>query len=194
MRFQKKYLPNFITCLRIAGAVALPFLPPFTAAFYAVYTFCGLTDALDGMLARRLSLTSELGAQLDSVADLLFYSAMLWHVVPALWTQVPAGVWFAVGGVLLLRLCAYLVAGVKYHLFASQHTYFNKVTGAAVFLFPYFMTVLDKTTLCAVVCAIGGLASLEELLIHLTSPTYRSNRKTIFENGERKDENSRESD
>ena len=42
-----------------------------------IYTFAGLTDVLDGWLARKTGRASEFGARLDSVADLLFYSVLL---------------------------------------------------------------------------------------------------------------------
>ena len=75
--FSVKQLPNLMTMLRIVGTVVMAFLPPLCAAFYIVYTICGLTDVLDGWFARRFDAGSEFGAKLDSAADLLFYAVML---------------------------------------------------------------------------------------------------------------------
>ena len=66
-------LPNFLTALRIAGAACLLFITPLSPAFFIVYTFCGISDVLDGVIARASHSTTEFGAKLDSAADLLFY-------------------------------------------------------------------------------------------------------------------------
>lgn len=173
-------LPNIITSFRLIGTICLLFLKPFSAGFYVVYTLCGLSDVLDGLIARATKKTSEFGAKLDSVADILFYSVMLIKIFPVLWLQLPKVIWYIVAGILAVRILAYLVAAIKYHCFASQHTYMNKLTGAAVFSIPYFLTHAGDVIACFVVCVIAGLASLEELLIHALSKEYRPGQKTIL--------------
>ena len=66
-----------ITSVRIAASLLLLFLPLRSTRFIAVYTFTGLTDILDGWLARKTGTASDFGARLDSVADLLFYGIVL---------------------------------------------------------------------------------------------------------------------
>ena len=44
-------IANFITVLRMAGTGMLLFTAPLTPAFYLLYTLCGVTDALDGIIA-----------------------------------------------------------------------------------------------------------------------------------------------
>ena len=39
---------------------------------YILYIFCGLTDMVDGKIARKTGTTSTFGARLDTVADLVF--------------------------------------------------------------------------------------------------------------------------
>ena len=63
---------NLCTMARIAGAAALWLTRPETAGFYAIYALSGLSDALDGWLARRTGSAGDFGARLDSAADLLF--------------------------------------------------------------------------------------------------------------------------
>ncbi len=75
-------LPNLLSCLRIAGSVLLLLLPAMQPAFYAVYAACGLSDMLDGFLARRLGVASRLGGFLDSTADLLFLCVSALKIVP----------------------------------------------------------------------------------------------------------------
>lgn len=59
----KRNAPNFITFLRIIGALWLCFIRPFTTAFYVVYTICGISDMLDGWVARMTGSAGEFGAK-----------------------------------------------------------------------------------------------------------------------------------
>ncbi len=173
-------IPNFITSLRIAGTICLFFLEPFSPGFYIVYTLCGISDVLDGLIARLTKTTTEFGAKLDSIADIMFYMVMLLRIFPVLWEVLPGGIWYVVAGVLVIRCVSYITAAVKYKRFSAQHTYLNKLTGVAVFSVPYFLTRTGDVIVCFAVCVIAGLASLEEFLIHLLSKEYNSKRKTLF--------------
>jgi cardiolipin synthase len=66
-------IPNALTLLRfclIPLIVVLIQANEFRIAFY-VFVIAGLTDAVDGYIARRFSQQSELGAYLDALADKL---------------------------------------------------------------------------------------------------------------------------
>jgi CDP-diacylglycerol--glycerol-3-phosphate 3-phosphatidyltransferase/cardiolipin synthase len=93
-------IPNALTLLRIA------LIPVFVVIFYLpapwarpvcalVFTLAGLTDWLDGWLARRWGQTSPLGAFLDPVADKLMVAVALVLLVQAdatVWLALPAAV------------------------------------------------------------------------------------------------------
>ena len=55
--------PNICTMLRIVGTVGLLLIRPLTLPFYLLYTFCGITDVLDGTIARATNSTSEFGGK-----------------------------------------------------------------------------------------------------------------------------------
>ena len=164
-----KNLPNVITIARMIGTAVLLFLRPLSPLFLVVYTLTGVSDALDGFLARKYGTASELGARLDSIADMLFYLVSLVKVAPILWEKMPRAIWFAVGAVLLVRLSSYVVCAVKYHHFASLHTYLNKATGLMVFGVVYVLSTSAIVPYGWIVCVIGMLSSLEELVEHITS-------------------------
>lgn len=175
-----RHIPNFITSLRIAGTIFLLFTRPFSATFFVVYTLCGLTDILDGFLARKYHVSSELGAKLDSIADILFYAVMAFKILPALCRVLPMAIWYGVGVVVLLRIFSYLIAAIKFKRFASHHTYMNKVTGFFVFAIPYFIRETFAIPYCTVGCIVSGIATVEELLMHILCREYRSDMKTLF--------------
>lgn len=174
-----------ITSVRMASSLFLLFLPLRSAGFLALYTLTGLTDALDGWLARKTGTASDFGARLDSIADLLFYAVLLLRFSPVLWRTLPAAIWYTVAGILLVRLAAYATAAIKYHRFAALHTWLNKLTGIGVFLLPYAFAVSTGVGCSWAVCVLAFASSLEELMIHLCRNDYCADRKSIFqrENG-----------
>src|SRR6202795_4176691 len=80
-------LPNTLTWLRILmipAIVLLFYLLPYPwgdTAACAAFALAGITDTLDGYFARKLGLTSRLGAFLDPVADKLIVAVALVLIV-----------------------------------------------------------------------------------------------------------------
>jgi CDP-diacylglycerol--serine O-phosphatidyltransferase len=74
MKF-KYYIPNFVTILNLAsGVVAITYILGGQLVWAAVFIFiAGVFDYLDGTLARVLDARSELGKQLDSLADIVSF-------------------------------------------------------------------------------------------------------------------------
>lgn len=58
-------LADIITMFRIMGAVSLLDFRPFSSAFFCVYALTGLSDVLDGLIARKTHTESEFGARLE---------------------------------------------------------------------------------------------------------------------------------
>jgi CDP-diacylglycerol---glycerol-3-phosphate 3-phosphatidyltransferase len=91
-------IPVILTLLRIAliPLFVLVFYLPFTWAHpvsAVVFLFAGVTDWLDGYLARRWGQISAFGAFLDPVADKLMVAAALMMLVGdngSLWLAIPA--------------------------------------------------------------------------------------------------------
>ena len=79
-------LPNILTVLRIAlvPVFAIAFvLPGDTARLVAFGVFCiaGLSDALDGLAARKLNAGSDFGRMLDPIADKILVGVALMMLV-----------------------------------------------------------------------------------------------------------------
>ncbi len=157
------YIPNIITSARIVGTVCMMFTEPFTRAFYIVYTLTGLSDVLDGTVARLTKTTSAFGAKLDSVADLLFYITMFFMILPRLFGMLPWILWVLFLLVVFLRITAYLTAAARFKKFASSHSILNKITGAAVFATPYVMATSFIVPFCAAMGGVSLVSALKEL-------------------------------
>ena len=177
---QKINLPNLLTMLRILSTVCLMLFPPHSLWFISIYTLAGITDVLDGYIARKTGKTTDFGAKLDSAADLFFYAVMLLRIFPVLWEMLPWQIWLLVGAVLVVRLSAYGIAAVKYRCFAARHTWLNKATGFMVFVIPYMLPSPVGVAFCWAVGIVAMLASAEELVLHLITKTYDPRVKSIF--------------
>lgn len=101
----------------------------------------------------------------------------VFRLFPVLWQTLPVSIWYVVAAIVLVRLASYATAAVRYHQFASLHTWLNKLTGVGVFLLPYVFALSTGIVYCWMVCVLALAAALEELAIHLC-------RKTIFKERE----------
>lgn len=173
-------IADSITSVRIVSSIFLLFFSSRSLPFIIIYTLTGLTDVFDGFIARKTGKTSDFGARLDSIADLIFYSVLIIRLLPVLIKLLPAAVWYLFALTLIVRLASYITAAVKFHRFASVHTWLNKLTGLCVFLIPYMLIFSRGVIYCFIICSLGLLASSEELLIHLTHKDYDPQRKSLF--------------
>lgn len=131
-------VPNELTLLRLA------FLPFFIIAIeydryfiaLAILVFSGLTDALDGYLARSLDQKTALGAYLDPIADKLLMSTS--YLVLALKARI--GWWLAIlvlgRDLLLLVACAVILLTVGYRPFPPS------IWGKLATTFEIFLIIL----------------------------------------------------
>ena len=156
----KKQIANIITLYRILGSIGLLFCPVFSACFCGLYMFCGLTDMVDGTIARKTGATSSFGARLDTVADFLFVIASFVKLVPVIQIPVWTWVWAAVIAVVKLVNLVWGILGRKQ--MPSLHTIANKVTGLCLFLLPLTMSFVDLRYTSPVVCVIATIAAIQE--------------------------------
>ena len=147
-------LPNALSLLRLTVAATLAFLPV-GAGFWAVYLLCGLSDMLDGALARRLKAESELGSKLDSLGDLAFVIVCAVRLLPGL--ELAAWAWAWIG----------IIAAVKLLCFAAAkeipHTRLNKLTGACLFALLPVVLLWEHDYTVAFLCTVASLSAAQEL-------------------------------
>ena len=158
-------------------AVVLPFLTPLSPSFLIIYALSGLSDMLDGYLARKLGQSSTWGAKLDSAADLLLYTIALSLLIPVMRAILPGWIWWLVGFSLLLRLVVYFLSAVKFHRFASEHTLLNKLTSILIFPAPFFMRLDFFTWYAILLCLVSCCAAIHEMGIHLRRPATEADRE-----------------
>lgn len=164
-----RMIPNIITAFRIAAALAIIPIRTYSPLFYIVYLVAGVSDIADGIIARAFKLQTDLGAKLDSAADLVFWIVVCGKVLPV---AVPHITWVGVSllsAVLTLRLVNYAVALIKTRRFPSLHTKLNKLTGVGLFV-AVLLIGSGKVPVAPVwdaLCVIALAAVIHELSIHI---------------------------
>ena len=67
--------------------------------FYALYLLGGLTDMIDGTIARKTGSVSEFGAKLDTVSDLCFAVVSFLKILPRVRLQAWIWCWILAIGI-----------------------------------------------------------------------------------------------
>ena len=160
---------NIITAIRIVCGVALLFFPAFSPAFYALYAVAGLSDMIDGMVARKTGAVSELGSMLDTAADLVLVVACLIKLLPILHIPTWLIVWIIV--IAVIKAVNLISGYVMRKEIVVLHTVMNKVTGVLLFILPLTLTFVDVRYGGAVVCAVATFAAIQEGHLIRTSGT-----------------------
>ena len=165
-----QHLPNLVSSIRILMAPVLLYLAIHQQAtvYIAVLVFTVFTDVLDGYLARRLNLVSELGAQLDSWGDFFVYSTML-VAAWIMWPDIIVREQIYVTIIVISFTLPVLIGLIKRKKLTSYHTWSVKlavgITFAAYILL--FTDILSWPTKLAAICCI--YAGIEQILITLLS-------------------------
>ena len=153
-------LANCITVFRILCSIALLFFPAFSPTFFALYITAGVSDMIDGWVARQTHTASELGAKLDTIADIVFVIVCLVKLLPAL--DIPVWLWTWIGIIALIKVINIVSGYIVQKRFVSVHSTMNKVTGLLLFGLPLTITFLDLKYSAAVVCIFATFAAIQE--------------------------------
>ena len=127
-----KHLPNVISVLRIAGSIGLLFCNVTGWPFWVLYALCGISDMVDGWLARNLHAETKAGAFMDSVADIIFVACCAIRLLPVL--EIPTWLWIWAGVIVAIKIVNQISTLVIYKRLCFPHTWANKLTGLLLFL------------------------------------------------------------
>ena len=163
-------MANIITVVRIICSIGILFVPVFSQAFYALYITAGVSDMIDGTIARKTGTASDLGEKLDTAADFILISSCLIKIIPVL--DIPAWliIWIAV--ISLIKAINVISGFITQKEFVAAHTLMNKVTGIALFLLPITLSIIDLKYSGIFVCVLATFAAIQEGHLIRTG-TYR---------------------
>ena len=175
-----KYVPNTLSTLRILLAASLFLIPALTPLFLIVYTAAGVTDLIDGPIARKFNVTSKLGANLDGIADYFFVAAALITIVPVLDFNTRSIA--LVIGFIILKVIGMIVGYIHYRQLMMMHTYASKTGAMFALLFPLILqTGLGENTIMIFLGIVVYMFLLEEIAINIVMPKPKRDIKGIHE-------------
>ena len=153
-------MANTITFFRIAASIVLLFCPVFSPAFYTFYIAAGLSDMLDGFVARKTDTVSKLGARLDTIADFVLVVVCLIKLLPVL--RIPAWLYIWIGIIALIKVVNIISGFVVQKRFVAVHSVMNKASGFLLFLLPLTSPAVPLRDSAIVTCAVATFAAIQE--------------------------------
>ena len=116
----KKHIANIVSLSRVVGAVVLFCMKSISKSFLVIYVLCGFTDLIDGPIARKTNSSSELGATLDTIGDVLTYLALTKILIKQKEVPMWILIWIISAGI-LFGLCTF-VSKKRFNKFYLPHT------------------------------------------------------------------------
>lgn len=153
-------MANIITGCRILCSVLLLFFPAFSPMFYFLYGVAGLTDMIDGAVARKTGSVSEFGSTLDFVADFVFLAACLIKLLPVL--TISTWLWIWVSVIAIIKVINAISGFILQKKLVVKHTALNKMTGAMLLILPLTLFAVDLKYSGSIVCIVATLAAVQE--------------------------------
>lgn len=177
------HLPNFLSVFRIFCSLTLPFAAGNPLIYFMFCLLGGISDLFDGWLARKLHVTSALGARLDSLGDFTFIivnlGILFWQ--PSFF--LPHYLIWLIVLVFIVRIINLLITRIKFQQWRVMRTIGNRLSGfllftslPAIVLFAAHVTSFPWSVI-AVICL---AAALEETWLLLNSKMYQPDRSSIF--------------
>ncbi len=153
-------MANIVTSCRILCSILMLFSPAFSVQFYILYLICGLTDMVDGTIARTTHTDSEFGAKLDSVADFIFVVISLVKLLPVI--HIPRWLWIWILVIAIIKIINVISGFICKRRLMVEHTIMNKVTGFMLFILPLTFVFIELKYSAVVVCTIATFAAIQE--------------------------------
>ena len=153
-------MANIITGFRVLISIALLFCPVFSPVFYVLYLIAGLSDMIDGTIARRINTVSEFGARFDTAADFVFVVVCLIKLLPVI--SMPVLLWVWIVMIALIKTVNIISGYIVQRKLAVVHSVMNKVTGVMIFILPLTFSIIPLTYSAIPVCAVATIAAVQE--------------------------------
>lgn len=153
-------MANIITGTRIICSLALLFCPVPSVSFYLLYIIAGVSDMIDGAVARKTGTVSEFGSAFDTVADFILVVVCFIKLLPILDVAVWMLIW--IGIIAMIKVINIASGIILQGSFVSVHSVMNKITGVLLFALPLTLGLIELRYSAAVVCASATFAAIQE--------------------------------
>ena len=156
-------MANFLTGLRILFSLLLLFCGTFSPPFYVFYLAAGVSDMLDGTVARVTHTASDFGAKFDTTADVVFCLTACVKIFPTF--VFPVWLWVWISAIAVLKISTFVWGLRVKKTFVVHHSVMNKITGLLLFFLPFgFALSLPAVQSTTFVCIVASIAAVQENL------------------------------
>ncbi|WP_265457478.1 CDP-alcohol phosphatidyltransferase family protein [Enterococcus sp. HY326] len=181
-----RVLANLFSFSRIIAAPFLIFFGTESWEFLAIYLYCGVSDILDGRIAKTAGIADEAGFHADLIGDLAFLFIVLIRLGPQQALLSWELVWLA--GILFFKVVAIIIAYDKFQRFILvMPTFLNRWAWVCLFFVPFYKYLeqylkieTSSNLFLLAFLLLASLAVIEELSIILLSKEYNFQVKSIF--------------
>jgi CDP-diacylglycerol--glycerol-3-phosphate 3-phosphatidyltransferase len=174
-------IPNILSLFRIISAPFLLLTGWFGMAnlFFILFGLMLLSDVLDGIIARMLNQTSELGARLDSYGDILTYLTTplaAWWLWPDV---VKEEIYYIIAAIIIYILPA-VFSLVKFGKLASYHTWMTKFSAVLMSAGVVMLLGFENNLLFHIAIYVLLIEMVENIVITIMLPKLKSNIHSIW--------------
>ena len=155
-----KNIANYISVSRIIMSIILFVTETFSIAFYIIYIYCGISDMLDGFIARKSKNESKTGARLDSIADTVFVIVAIVKILPVLNLSNGIIIWILI--IVFIKIVNVICSYIYYKKIVLPHTIANKITGFVLFIAPFIIVNVNSIIFESIICSIATFAAVQE--------------------------------
>lgn len=153
-------IANILTSSRIVFSLIMLYFPVLSPGFYVCYLLAGITDMVDGTVARHLGTESEFGERLDTIADFIFVILAIYKLQPVI--KLNMAVWIWIGIIAAIKVVNIISGFVVQKRFVTVHSLSNKITGIVLFLLPLTLSFVDVSYSAIFACLFATFAALRE--------------------------------
>jgi CDP-diacylglycerol--glycerol-3-phosphate 3-phosphatidyltransferase len=172
--------PNILSFSRIMLSPIIFIVKENKTLLFSVLLLIGLTDILDGYIARKNKIRTIIGSWLDSLADFIFYILLVVYLI-LFEINVVNKMKYYVLIIITLKLFTIIICFTKHREIGFLHTLGNKITGLIIFIGFCIFILLKDTIVINIGIIISIISSLEESMITIVEKKYESDIKGIWE-------------
>ena len=177
-------LLNIPNCLSLFRIISAPFLLlsgwfGMPTLFFILFGLMLLSDVLDGIIARMLDQTSELGARLDSYGDILTYLSTplaAWWI----WPDVIKEELYYIFAAIVIYILPAIFALLKFGKLASYHTWITKVSAVLMSAGAVILLGFENNLLFHIAIYFLVIEMIENIVITIILPKQKSDIHSIW--------------
>ena len=115
---------------------------------------------IDGIVARKLNVSSDFGSKLDTVADFIFMIVCVIKILPMIKLSIFIWIWIII--ITIIKINDIILVFIYKKKFVDFHTILNKITGLLLFILPLTLQYIESTYSFIFIGVVATIAAIQE--------------------------------